>query len=375
MPIKTIVRNARLLSGLILMGFVVCHLANLSIGLHSLEAMERWRVDLVGPWQTPLGGALLGFCALLHAGLGIYAIAVRHTLAMSRTDAVQLFLGVLTPPLLVSHVVVMGTAANLVKEFEPSYGQILTVYWSVAPALAFQQLFAVLFVWVHAAIGLYSWLVLKPVWRRIGGLVVPLLFAVPIIALLGFAEAGKEVLAKLAQDGAWRDATLAMIHLLDPVRAELNASQMRIVSVYGVFVLLGFVVFAVRRLYNRLSPVRIDYGEGLSALGRRGFSVLEVSRANAIPHADVCSGRARCGTCRVRVESGAEKLSAISDIERATLARVGAAAGDRLACQARVLASGVTVTRLLPAYADASAARHPDDWAEGEPDPAGTVTR
>ena len=34
-------------------------------------------------------------------------------------------------------------------------------------------------VWIHAAVGLYSWLVLKPVWKRIGGLVLPVLFADP----------------------------------------------------------------------------------------------------------------------------------------------------------------------------------------------------
>ena len=84
---------------------------------------------------------------------------------------------------------------------------------------------------------------------------------------------------------------------------------------------------------------------------------------NEIPHADVCSGRGRCGTCRVRVDRGAEHLSPRNDIEDRTLARVHASAGDRLACQARVLGSGVSVTRLLPPFADASAAREPDTWA------------
>jgi hypothetical protein len=76
----------------------------------------------------------------------------------------------------------------------------------------------------------------------------------------------------------------------------------------------------------------------------------------------------------VHVDAGAASLSPQNDLERATLARVGAGAGDRLACQARVLGSGVSVTRLLPAYADASAARQPQEWAaeavpRGEPAP------
>jgi adenylate cyclase len=115
-----------------------------------------------------------------------------------------------------------------------------------------------------------------------------------------------------------------------------------------------------------LKPVRIAYDGGLAAQGRRGLSILELSRLNDIPHAHVCSARGRCGTCRVRVDAGAQSLSPPNDIEHATLARVHAREGDRLACQARVLGAGVSVTRLLPAYADASAARLPLEWIAGD---------
>ena len=351
-----------MVSGLILMTFVVGHLANLAIGLKSLSAMQAWLAHLMAPWQTPVGKFLLVGSMLLHVALGLYAIAARHSLAMSRTDMVQLFLGLCTPPLLLAHVIVMGMGSKLATAFEPSYGQILSVYWSFAPLLAFQQLFAVIFVWVHGAIGLYSWLVLKPVWRRIGGVVVPLLFAVPILALLGFAEAGKEVLGKLANDAAWRADIRAMVDLLNPVRAELDAIQARILTVYGGLLLLAVAIFAGRRLYNRLAPVSVAYDEGLGAAGVRGQSILDISRLNGISHADVCSGRGRCGTCRVHLVAGADHLSPLNDIERATLARVGADAGDRLACQARVLASGVSVVRVLPAFAETSAAHDSDAW-------------
>jgi adenylate cyclase len=370
MPIKTLLRNVRLVSGLILMTFVVSHLANLSIGLHSLAAMEDWLATLMGPWQSTIGRALLAGSALLHGTLGLYAIASRHSLAMSRTDVVQLVLGVLTPPLLLNHVLMMGVTGELVRDFEPSYGEILAVYWSIAPIYAFQQLFAVIFVWVHGAIGIYSWLVLKPVWRRIGGVVVPVLFAVPIVALLGFAESGKEVLAKLANDPDWREQLDANLALVEPVRAQLDAMQARFLLIYGSLVLLALAIFAARRAYNRSAPVRVDYDEGFFAVGRRGLSILELSRLNGVPHADVCSGRGRCGTCRVHVDAGAEHLSPRNDIEEATLARVGGAAGDRLACQTRVLVSGVSVTRLLPPFADASAARWPVDWVAENNAPA-----
>lgn len=370
-PIKTALRNLRLVSGLVLLAFVAGHLANLSIGLHSLAAMEAWRATLLGPWQMPAGRFLLAGAALVHALLGLYAMAMRRSLSMSRTDVAQLLLGVLTPPLLFNHVFLTAVASELATSYEPSYTQVLAVYWSLAPAYAFQQLFVVVFVWVHAALGLYSWLVLKPLWRRIGGFVLPLLFAVPIVALLGFAESGKEVVERLANDPEWRAGIIENGAHVGRVRAQLDAMQAGMLAVYGGLVLLAIGVFGARILRDRLARVRVGYDEGLVAQGRRGLSILELSRMNEIPHADVCSGRGRCGTCRVRVDGGAGQLSPRNDIEAHTLARVHAGSDERLACQALVLGSGVSVTRMLPAFADAAAARDTQAWTSDEP--AGTA--
>jgi adenylate cyclase len=127
-------------------------------------------------------------------------------------------------------------------------------------------------------------------------------------------------------------------------------------------VAVAFAILAARILRHRRKSLTVSYDGGARASGRFGLSVLEISRLNDVPHAHVCSGRGRCGTCRVRVEAGAGALSAVGDLERDTLARVHAGPGERLACQALVLDEGVAVTRLLPAFADASAARAPQEW-------------
>lgn len=370
----TVVRNLRLLSGLVLLTFVAGHLANLTLGIHSLAAMEAWRARLMDPWRTGVGQWLLLGAILVHVALGLYSIAARRSLAMSRTDVAQLVLGLLTPPLLLNHVVVTYMADQVTPNFDSAYGMMLAIYWSFSPGYAFQQLFVVVIVWIHAALGLYSWLVLKPVWRRIGGLVLPVLFAVPILALVGFAEAGKEALAKLATDPAWKAHLIDNIGKIVKVTSQLDLFQARVLTVYAALLLLAAGVLAARILRDRMTPVSISYDGGLRAEGRRGLSVLELSRLNDVPHAHVCSGRGRCGTCRVHVDAGAASLSPINDVERATLERLGAGASERLACQAQVLGPGVSVRRLLPAYADASAARAPEDWiaapqvaAAGEP--------
>ena len=66
-----------------------------------------------------------------------------------------------------------------------------------------------------------------------------------------------------------------------------------------------------------------------------------------IAHASVCGGRGRCSTCRVRVLAGAKSLPAPQAAEARVLARVGAAANVRLACQLRPL-HDLTVLPLLP---------------------------
>lgn len=63
------------------------------------------------------------------------------------------------------------------------------------------------------------------------------------------------------------------------------------------------------------------------------MTILEISRVNGIPHASLCGGRGRCGTCRIRIVDGGEVLPAESKLEQATLKRVGADVDTRLACQ------------------------------------------
>ena len=354
-------RRVRLVTGLVLMAFVTGHMANLMLGMHSLEAMERARPWLMGPWRSVPGQVLLVCSALIHLALGVYAIAARRSAALSKTDWVQLTLGLATPPLVLNHAIVMHMAGEVTPNFDATFGQMLAVYWSFSPGYAFQQLAIVMVVWIHAALGLYSYLVLKPVWKRIGGFVLPLLFAVPILALLGFAEAGREVLAKLATDAAWREHILANLRKIVAVTDQLNALQAMLLWGYAALVVAAAAVFIARVLRAR-AQVSVAYDNGLSAHGRRGLSLLELARLSDVPHAHVCSGRGRCGTCRVRVDAGAAELSPMSETERATLARVGAGEGERLACQAVISGAGVAVTRVLPPYADASAARVPEEW-------------
>src|SRR5262245_45966002 len=280
-------RGLRLATGLVLMLFVTGHMANLTLGMHSLAAMESARPWLMGPWRHPVGQGLLVFSALIHIALGIYALSTRRSFALRKTDLVPLGLGIATPPLLLNHAIVMHMAGEVTPNFDATFGQMLAVYWSFSPGYALQQLAVVMVVWIHAAVGLYSWLVLKPLWKRIGGLVLlPVLFAIPVLALIGFAEAGKEVVEKLANDPAWRAHVTENLRRVVAVTDPLNAMQNRLLAGYAVLVLAAAALLGWRMLRER-SMVSVSYDEGFSARGRRGLSILEISLANDVPHAHV----------------------------------------------------------------------------------------
>ncbi len=367
-----IVRRVRLVSGLLLLLFVAEHLSNLALGLVSVDMMERWRSVLLMPWQTGFGQTLLLAAAMVHAGLGLGSLASRRSLTMSRTDWVQLLLGLAAPPLLLNHVVGLQVTSDLVARFSPDYGYVLAVYWRYAPLLALQQLLVVVIVWAHGAIGLYSTLVLKRAWPRLAPIIIPLLFAVPVLALLGFAHAGEAVLARLATDAAWRTVIEQNLQLLRAMSRRLDVLERGVFLAYGMAVALAVGILVANVLQQRRTRVAVLYDGGLTAVGRVGMSVLEVSRANDIPHASVCSGRGRCRTCRIIVSANAD-LDPPAAAEIATLDRVKAPADARLACQAHLLGRPVSVRRVYPAFVDAEAARQPDSWPSATEPPLEAV--
>jgi len=332
---RLIVRRVRLVSGVVLLLFVAGHLSNLALGLVSVDAMERWRGGLLMPWQTGFGQALLLTAAIVHVGLGLASLASRH---------------------------------SLTARFSADYGFVLAIYWRYAPLLALQQLLVVVIVWAHGAIGLYSTLVLRRSWRRLAPIVVPILFAIPIAALLGFAHAGEAVLARLATDTAWRALIDQNLQIRQEMGHRLDVIEGGVFLVYGMAVALAVGILAVSILRRRRTRVVVSYDGGLTAVGRVGMSVLDVSRANDVPHACVCSGRGRCGTCRIIVPADAD-LDPSAEAELATLLRVKAPPDARLACQAHLLGRPVSVRRVYPALVDAEAAREPESWSVAtEPD-------
>jgi adenylate cyclase len=348
------VRNkVRLYSGLVLLAFVVCHLTAHGFLLISFEWAGAALDALMFPWRTAVGTTVLAAALLAHYANALWSIYLRRTLRLPMWEAWQLGLGLCIPLLLMLHVTSTRIAESLLNVSGDHHSSVLIVQWVLSPWLAILQTAAVLTVWLHASIGIHSWLRTKPWYGRWRPLFVGAALLLPTAALAGYIAAGNQVL-RVAQNPNYAASSLDRVGLTQQKRAEI-ARIARIGSIaYLAVVALPFVGRGVRGgLQRRRKPPLLTHSNGQTVPISSGATVLETLRANGIPHASVCGGRARCTTCRILVTKGLDTLPSPSALEARALTRIGARPGMRLACQTCPTAD-ISVMPLLAA--DASAA-------------------
>jgi adenylate cyclase len=135
---------------------------------------------------------------------------------------------------------------------------------------------------------------------------------------------------------------------------------------FAALIVLTLAARIVRNLFSsRFGTFTLTYVDGPVVTLLPGASILEMSRAYAVPHASVCGGRGRCSTCRVSVAAGREHLPPPSSTERKVLNRIGAAADVRLACQVRPRHS-LVVRTLMPPASTPELALQPSTHLEGQ---------
>jgi adenylate cyclase len=349
-------RRLRLTTGLILFVYVGCHLANHALGNISLAWMERGLLVQKWIWQSLPGTIALYFALATHLLLGIWALYERRHYGWKVADVAQLVLG-LTIPLLLAHHLVVTRIDFSVYGTEKGYVQELYAFWVASHFWGTVQVLLVIVAWIHGCLGVYFWLRLKPFFAIYAPLLLAAATLLPVLALLGFLQGGRTVLA-LVNDGAWRAANLGANHTGTPSEnAHLETCFDWILLIFVTAVALALAARGLRTFRERTRRfIRLHYPNGRVARVPHGFSVLEGSLLAGIPHACICGGRARCSTCRVRIVGNHQELPPPSEIELAVLARVQAGPSVRLACQLRPL-SDISVVPLVPAHVSAQELR------------------
>jgi adenylate cyclase len=361
-----ILQKLRLISGLILFAFAATHFLNHALGLASVELMQsvqQWRWAVTRSWP----GTIILLAALItHVGLALYKLGSRKNLRLPPWEFLQIALGLTIPFFLFPHII-NTRIAHVFFGVNDIYVYELARLW---PASAITQSFLLLIVWVHGCLGIHFWLRLSMAYRRIMPFLLAIAIVIPLAALGGFMVAGSSVasvievpalLSMLKTKTIWPSTadgqTLAWLRTL--VRIEYAA-------------LLAVVAACIAWAYfARLAGPKaaISYTGGPTIKVPQGPTLLEISRMFRVPHASICGGRARCSTCRVRIERGSNELPPPDFPEAVTLGSIGAPPGVRLACQIRP-EGRLFVTRLLNA-----ATTGPEAIEVDEADSAGVEKR
>ncbi len=342
-------RDARLVSGLVMGFFALTHFSNHALGIVSLQTMEAARMWFIKIWAPPLGQFVLYGSITVHVLLTLLALYRRQTLRMPWREAAQIAFGLAIPFMMISHVT-STRIELLLTGHVVGYPEEVRKLWVVSPlGGGLWQSIALLIVWLHVCFGIWFWLRGRIWFMRAAPALYTVALLLPVLALLGFAEAGKEVTGNLA--------------LAPEPKGDPRLETIKMGLHLGFAALIGgvFLARSIRALRERIGRIRVTYPNGRVVLAPPGYSVLEISRLGDIPHLSTCGGRGRCSTCRVRIIEGADKLLPPGQQERVTLTRIRAAADVRLACQLRPTAdlSVVPVLSGAPAWLPEMRSRGP----------------
>jgi adenylate cyclase len=336
-------QRLRIASGLILFTFAATHFLNHAVGLVSIEMMhevQQWRWVVT---RSVVGTFVLLLALVTHVGLALYKLSRRSTLRLPPWEIFQISLGLVIPFLLFPHII-NTRIAHVFFGVEDNYLYELARLWPVSAVI---QSSLLLLVWLHGCIGIHFWLRLYTPYRTAQPILLFIAIAIPLAALGGFMVSGRAVASSIEN----KDMFARVKELTNWPNAVDNdtLANYRFMTRLGFGGVLLFVALVLATRYYLLSMrprMAIRYTGGPTVNVPVGPTLLEISRMNGISHAAVCGGRARCSTCRVRIDEGASTLAPPGYPEAVTLASIAAPQNVRLACQVRPV-SGITVTRLL----------------------------
>src|ERR1700676_1946870 len=122
------VRHIRLGCGLVLFAYLVSHFLNHALGNVSLDALATGVYYHKQFWQFLPVAIVFYTAALVHAGLGIWALYERRQFRWKAMEPLQLVLGLSIPLLIVAHVISVRLGHTLFGQ-EKLYPQVLYGYW------------------------------------------------------------------------------------------------------------------------------------------------------------------------------------------------------------------------------------------------------
>jgi adenylate cyclase len=221
------------------------------------------------------------------------------------------------------------------------------------PLLGLRQSTALVLIWLHGCLGIFFWLRYRDWYKKISPYLLTVAVLVPILALLGFSDAGR---AMEHNPPPPRIPHANQVELEATIDAFTNGAKALFVSA----IVLVLALRGGRSWRQRSNAFEIRYDHGALVRAAAGLSILEGSRSGNVAHFSACGGKGRCSTCRVRIIDTNGPLPEPSTMEKATLQRIHADSDVRLGCQLRPK-HNLKVALLL------ASKQHLDIPASGEP--------
>ena len=222
------VRQVRLACGLVLFAYLVSHFLNHALGNISMDALAVGVYYHTVFWQFLPVAITFYTAALVHAGLGVWALYQRRQFRWKAIEPLQLVLGLSIPALIIAHITGVRLGETLFGH-EKLYPQVFYAYWVVWPYKILQMYAVLLIAWIHGCIGLYFWLRMQTFFKRAA----PLLFAaailIPTLAMLGLYQGGRSVVDD-SQSKEWRAENLGPRQVGTRGRAERARKHRRLFS-------------------------------------------------------------------------------------------------------------------------------------------------
>src|SRR6202790_2149492 len=125
------VRQIRLACGMVLFAYLVSHFLNHALGNISMDALATGIHYHTMFWQFLPVAIVFYTAALIHTGLGIWALYQRRQFRWKAIEPLQLILGLSIPALIIAHIAGVRLGRALFGT-DKLYPQVLYADWVVA---------------------------------------------------------------------------------------------------------------------------------------------------------------------------------------------------------------------------------------------------
>jgi len=232
-------RELRLLTGLVLFGYIFTHLANHALGLVGLSAAERFLEFAKSVWYSRPGTIILYGAAAAHVMLALRTVYLRQHWRLPLIEYIRLTAGFSLPLLLIGHVVTTRLAFSL-HGADPKYASVVASL--VASGNEGWQLALLAPGWLHGCLGIWLSLVRINPSREARWAYFATAALIPCLAAAGFLTMRMELLTLPSTIPG-----LEIAPVETSARASLNIWRQTILAAYLFLVGGAFLAGPVRR--------------------------------------------------------------------------------------------------------------------------------